>query len=344
MISKSLLLFYFTLISLFTYSQERIPGTDYTLFQLKNKQENIDFVVADTNFSQLKPILLFCQGSQPVPLFIDAKEQGVFPIPLSNFDLNVMKSNYHVVVISMPHTPLIVGPENLNRQHNYITDTSYQHSYSTDYLLADYAENYINRANLVLNYLFKQKWVDKNKLVITGHSQGARVAVGIAATNPKVTQLGLFGYSPQGRADQAIRQIRKDAERGKISWQKADSLQQEQIKFYKLIHNKDTVRENPSLKSWASFSKSTLDQLVLLKIPIYIAYGSEDIIADGCDFIPHRMIENGKDNLTLKRYNGLEHNFFPVMENGEVDYKNGRWIEVMNTFLDWTKVEKQNNR
>ena len=32
------------------------------------------------------------------------------------------------------------------------------------------------------------------------------------------------------------------------------------------------------------------------------------------------------------------------MENGEVDYKNGRWIEVMNTFLDWTKVEKQNNR
>lgn len=332
------------IISIFSFGQQRIEGTSYTHFELKHKTEIIDFVVADTILNQTKPILLFCQGSQPIPLFIDGKEKGIFPVALSNFDVNQLNLNYHVVVISMPHTPLIVGPENLNRNHSYITDSSYQHSYSTDYLLDDYAENYIQRANFVIDFLFKQKWVDKTKLLVSGHSQGSRIAVGIAATNPKVTQLGLFGYSPQGRIDQSIRQIRKDAETGKISWQKADSLQQEQIAFYQLIHNNDSVRQNPGLVSWRSFSKSTLEQLVQLKIPIYIAYGSEDIIADGCDFIPFRFIEKGRNNLTLKRYPGLDHNFFPIMENGQADYKNGKWQEVITTFIDWTKVEKGSNR
>lgn len=343
MISKHLFVFYFTLISLFTYSQERIQGTDYTLFQLKNKKENIRFIIPDTNFSQVKPILLYLQGSQPVPLFFDFDEQGIIPVALSNFDVERMKLDYHVVIISNPHTPVIVGINHLNKQYNYITDSSKQYSYSIDYLRADYAENYVNRANQVLKYLSKQKWVDNSELIVFGHSQGSIVAVYLAASNSKITRVGLSSYNPHGRINQAIQSIRRDAEKGEITWTEADSLQQEQMEFYKLIQNKDSVKVMPSLTSWVSFSKSTLDELVKLNIPIYISYGSDDDVAD-CDLIPLRFIELGKDNLTMKRYPHLEHNYFPVDENGEVDYKNGRWIEVMNTFLDWTKVEKQNNR
>ncbi|MEO9258278.1 MAG: dienelactone hydrolase family protein [Crocinitomicaceae bacterium] len=333
------LLLLFSIISSFTlFGQERIPGTNYTHFQLKNKKDTIDFVVADTSFNEVKPILLFCQGSQPLPLFIVFDDGYILSAPLGNFDLQYMKLNYYVVVISMPHTPIIVSTSHLNKEYCYIKDTTNQHSYSLDYLRADHAENYINRANIVLKYLKKQKWVNPNELVVAGHSQGSRIAVGIAASNKKVTRLGLFGYNPMNRVEQLIRQARKSAEKGEITWEKADSLQQEQLEFYKMIQNEDSVKAHPYLTAWKSFSKSTLDELLQIDIPIYVAYGSEDIAADLCDLIPLKFIENGKDNLTLHRYPNLDHNFFPVKENGESDHSTrGFWQEVMNAFIDWTR-------
>lgn len=323
-------------VLLFGQSSNRIIATGYTHFQTTLKKDTIDFVVAETDFSVQKPLLLFCQGSQPVPLFFDFPDQGLIPVALNNFDVAEMKKNYHVVVISMPHTPLIVGADHLNNQYNYITDTTNQYSYALEYLKADYSENYIKRANEVLKYLSKQKWVDNTKLVIAGHSQGARVAVGIAALNKHVTELGLFGYNPNGRIDQSIRQIRKNAEAGKISWESADSLQQEQYDFYKMIQTPDSISTHPSLISWKSFSQPTIQALTQLKIPVYIAYGSQDIVADFCDLLPLYFIENNKFNYVIKRYPNLEHNFFPIQSNGQPDHSQGKWPEVMNSFLNWS--------
>lgn len=330
----STLLFLF--ISLSSFGQQKIEGTTYLHFSIVHKKDIIDFAVADTNLSIVKPILIFCQGSQPVPLFIRFPKQGIIPIPLSNFDLTKLNQDFHVVVISMPHTPIISDLKHLNQQYNYITDTSYQHSYSEDYLRADYSENYVRRANEVIKFLRKQKWVNSEKIVVAGHSQGARVAVGIAAENKYVSALGLFGYNPFGRIDQSIRQARKDAEKGSISWEKADTLAEQQINFYESFQDDDTVQANPGLISWQSFSKSTLDILTKLKIPVYVAYGSLDTGADFCDYLPLYFIDNNKTNYCVKRYANLEHNFFPIDENGRPDYANGKWNEVIQTFIQWT--------
>jgi len=334
---KKLLFPILFIVTLSTFGQTRVEGTSYKHFQIKSQKDTIDFVIADTNLNVSKPLLLFCQGSQPVPLFLDFDEQGIFPVPLNNFNIEELNKIYHVAVISMPKTPLIVGREHLNNQYNYVTDTTNQHSYSMEYLKADYSENYVKRANKVLKFLRKQSWINSSEIVVAGHSQGARVAVGIASSNKNVTQLGLFGYNPNGRIDSSIRQIRKSAEEGKISWEKADSLQQEQYDFYKLIQNPDSIKTHPSLTSWKSFSKPTLNKLVKLKIPVYITYGSQDINADLCDLLSIYFIENEKFNYEIKRYPNLEHNFFPVDENGRPNHVEGKWEIVMNEFIRWTK-------
>jgi pimeloyl-ACP methyl ester carboxylesterase len=321
----------------FTFSQDIVKGTNYTHFQIKFKKDTIDFVVADTNLNIKKPLLLFCQGSQPIPLFIDFELQGPIPVTLNNFDLDNLNKHFHVIVISMPHTPIIVSKEYLNNQYNYITDTTNQYSYSIDYQKADYFENYVERANKVLDFLFKQKWVEKKELIIAGHSQGARIAVGIAASNKRVTKLGLFAYNPLGRIDQVIRQARKNAEKGKISWEEADSITLNQFEFLKLIQNKDSLALYPSLISWNSFSNNTFDKLIKLKTPIYIAYGSNDIVADFCDLLPLFFTKEKKMNYIVKRYPKLEHNFFPIDENDKIDYQNGQWKFVMNEFIQWAK-------
>lgn len=305
----------------------------YTHFQIKLKNDTIDFVIAETNFAVKKPILLFCQGSQPVPLFFDFPEQGIIPVTLNNFDVNEMKKKYHIAVISMPKTPVTVGLDHLNKSYNYVLDTTQEYSYSPEFVKADYLDNYVFRANQVLKFLNKQKWVDKNQLVVAGHSQGSHVALGIAKTNKQVTHLGLFGFNPLGRIDQYLRMARKQVEAGNITWKEADSIQKVRINEYQEIYKSSDA---PFAKSWKSFSKSQLNDLKALEIPVYIAYGTSDINSDFCDLLPLYFIEEGKTNYQLKRYPNLEHNFFPLLPNGYPDYQNGYWREVMNTFIHWT--------
>lgn len=328
--------FIFIALNSFTQNKGILAG-QYTHFELTGKKDTIDFVVADTSLTETKPVLLFCQGSQPVPLFLTFESYGIVPIALSNFDLETMKKHYHVVVISMPKTPLVVGQDHLNASFHYVTDTSDQVSYASEYLEADYLENYVDRGNKVIRYLRKQSWVDKENIVVCGHSQGARVAVAIAASNKRVTKLGLFGYNPMRRIDQVVWSYRKQAQNGQITWEKADSLQQEQYEFYQLLQDQDAVEKDNGLKTWASFSTSSISELSRLKIPVYIAFGSADEIAEYCDLLPLYFAETNKVDYVLRRYPNLEHNFFPLDENGRPVYKEGKWKEVMNAFINWSK-------
>lgn len=327
----------FLALTLNAFTQTRVEGTSYTQFQVKLKKDTIDFVIADTNLNVAKPLLLFCQGSLPVPLFIEVSENRIWPVSLSNFDLEKMNESYHVAVISMPKTPLIVGEKNLNSQSSYVTDTTNNYSFSPDYLEANYLENYVNRANKVLKFLKKQKWIESGKIVVAGHSQGARVATKIASKNRTVTQLGLFGGDPFGRIDQMIRQARYNAHLGRTTWEEADAAIKKYYEIYKDANNPDLAEKDPSLKTLKSFSEAFYVDLLKLKIPIYVAYGTEDRGADLCDLLPLYFIEQGKENLTLKRYLGLEHNFFEVDENGRANYELAHWEDVMNQFVDWTK-------
>lgn len=325
-----LLIFCSSIIS----AQSKIKDFEY--YNLTDKKDNIDFVVYKSQADIKKPILLFCQGSQPVPLFLKMYDDTL-DLSLSNFDLNYLSKDYHVVVISRPFTPVIADTSQINYAYNYVTDKyNNPHSYDTLYLKNDTKEITARRANKVWKFLKKQEWVDKSNFIIAGHSQGSREAVEIASTNKDVTMIGLFGFSPNGRYEESIYRNRKMAEKGEITWEEADSLNIEQLDFYKRTLDDYENLKRPYLYSWKSFNEPNLDKLLKLKIPIYVAYGSEDIVSINCDFLPFEFAKEGKTNLTLKRYGGLEHNFFPVKDDGFPDYKKPNWIEVMNRFIDWS--------
>lgn len=335
--TQKLILLGFFLLSLNVFGQTNVEGTSYSHFQITLKNDTIDFVIADTNLTEAKPLFLYCQGSLPTPLFLNIGKNRIWPATLSNFNLEELNKKYHVAVISMPKTPLIAGFKNLNFQSSYVLDTAHKYSYRADYLEANYLENYVNRANKVLKFLKKQKWISSGKLVVAGHSQGTKIATQIALQNKDVTELGLFAASPFGIIDIAIRRARLNAHLGRITWEEADSAMNRLYEEYRFANNVDSVKQNPNLKSLQSFSKPFYADLLKLNIPIYMAYGTEDRIADMCDLLPLFFIENGKTNLTLKRYIGLEHNFFEVNEYGSANYQLEHWEDVMIEFTNWIK-------
>lgn len=326
-----ILISFFSFVNVF--AQKPIEGTNYTHFSLKSKRDTIDFVIADTNMTLKKPIFLFAQGSQPVPLFIEYPDYGIIPIPLSNFDLDKIKKHYHVVVISMPKTPVVANPKFLNSQYVCITDSTDERSISEEFLNADYLENYVNRANTVLKFLSRQSWVDNRKIVVAGHSQGSRIAARLAETNPKITHTGLFGFNPIGRIHEQVWLNYKEAIKGNISWEELDTLQKQQYAFQETVY--DPTQYEPRLVAWRSFTGIGFEALAKIKSPLYIAYGTEDKCAFLNELVPLYFIEAGKTNSEVIRYPNLEHNYFPIID-GKPDYENGKWNEVMNAFVDWT--------
>jgi dienelactone hydrolase len=307
-------------------------------FQIKKAADNIDFIVIDTVLTQKKPVFLFCQGSLPLPLFVSDPKYGTFLIGggVSNFDVKAIREHYHLVVISMPETPVTVPTSNLNDNYCYVPDSTQKTMLDMAFFKADYLENYVQRAQAVLRFLSRQSWVDASRLVVAGHSQGSKVAAKIARANKKVTHLGLFGANPSGRVDQFVREARKKAERGDISWEEADQLMEQHYQNYKAILQPDAEKTDPTALATRTFSEPMLDDWLALHIPIYLAYGTHDIVADQCDLAPIAFLQQGKNNLTVKRYLRMEHNFFEIGADGRAQYDKAHWAAVMQAFVDWT--------
>jgi hypothetical protein len=333
MLKSNLILIVVLLSGLYLNAQQVIPGTTYTQFSLKSKNDTIDFIVADTNLTVKKPIFLFAQGSLPVPLLVNFPGQGVYEMNLGNFDMATLNKHFHVVEISMPKIPVVVSLHHVNESYMYIVDSTIQNSVPNEYLKADYLENYVDRANKVIDFLRKQKWVDNSRLVAAGHSQGSRIVAELAATNPKITHAGLFGFSPLDRIQERIWTNYKEFILGKITWEEYEMKQNKELEFQKQITT--DKGEDIGLIPWKTFKGIGFERLAQVKTPIYIALATEDKCAFLCELIPIYFIQAGKTNYEVKRYNGLEHNYFPVLD-GKPDYKNGKWAEVMNAFVDWS--------
>ncbi|MCF8238850.1 MAG: hypothetical protein K9I85_11880 [Saprospiraceae bacterium] len=314
-------------------------GTSATHFQIGTREEPIDFIVVDTVLIERKPILLFCQGSLPIPLFANLDGYGLYMIGggMSNFDLDSLRKVFHPVVISMPYTPLVVEQSYLNPSFCYVPDPQLPRDFSPDYLAADTLETYVDRAKAVLSFLRQQTWVEPNGWVVAGHSQGAKVATKVAAASPWITRLGLFSPNPFGRIDQFIRETRLDAQLGRQTWEQADSLMDNFIQLSRLTADPEVRSENQNFASLWSFSEPMFDDWLALQKPIYLAYGTEDRSADLCDLVPLFFIREGWDHLTMKRYLHREHNFFLVDAGSRPDQSQPGWPEVMNAFIHWTR-------
>ncbi|MFH7013898.1 hypothetical protein ACHRV5_18725 [Flavobacterium sp. FlaQc-52] len=332
----TLILFIFTQLN---FAQKlEIINNQAILFSLKEKKDTINFIVIDTKLEEKKPIFLFCQGSLPIPLFIkpEKEEMWMYGGGITNFDFAEIKKHYHLIVISMPETPVIANEKDLNSSFSYVPDSSEPRALSLAYEQADYLENYESRANKVIHFLQQQKWVDHSKLIVAGHSQGSKVATLIALNNKKVTHLGLFSTNPFGRIDQLLREERKAAESKAITWETADKNMEETYQMYRDAYTPDSVKVKPYLLAWKSFSRPLVNDWLKIKIPTYLAYGTNDTTADLCDLVPLFYIQNSKNNLTYKRYLGLDHNFYERKENGQPDYDKEHWPEVMTNFVKWT--------
>ena len=336
------ILVFFFLLVIFSSNSQVVKEANVRLFSLVEKGDTISFLKTDTCLTKKKPTILFCQGSMPIPMVI-VDSKGPF-IPYFNFDYRKLSDRYNIIVISMPHTPTQVKSDHLNKKYEYITDTIDQHSYDPLYLRDNYLEKYVERAEKVIDFLKKQKWVDITKIAVFGHSQGSYIAAKLAARNKSIKALGYSGGNPDGRFTQYIRSVRRAVLTKKISAQEAqNSINDiyETWSFYCKGIDKDSIGID-NVKSWKSFTYSAREELAKMKTPIYVAYGAEDLEhAESCDLLPIYFERAGKTNYKMMPLVGCGHNFEEISPEGMPNWDKMHWDDVMNGFIEWWESLKE---
>ncbi|MEI7503542.1 MAG: hypothetical protein WCJ61_09685 [Paludibacter sp.] len=304
---------------------------------ISDKGDTIQFLKTDTCLTNKKPTIIFLQGSRPIPLIIDWGEFKFIP-SINNFDYGSLSKKYNIIVISKPNTPAMATKKQLDNQYNYISreDTTKE---ASKYLRNDLMQNYVSRATKVIEYLVKQTWVDASNILIVGHSEGANISI-LLSKNKYVKAIGYLSGNPDGGFSKYVKETkfeRYTLKRSSVAVQDSINSLYNNWKQKCSYNSRSTKNKDYyNSKIWLSFAGSLRDEITIMKKPIFIAYGTEDMgSAVGNDLLPIYFMSNSKTNYKMMPMVGCGHNFEEISPEGVPNYEKMHWDDVMNGFVKW---------
>lgn len=319
---------------IYSYSQKVPEDFGYRHIAMKYQDEPVDIIVISKKGEEkvAKPIFFFCQGSLPQPV-VKYDEKGLFgTLP---FDENPFLEEYHIVIVGKPFVPIISDVKKLGKDFCYFKDIEKELP-PKGYIERNYLDYYVFRNNFVLKQLAKERWVKGKRLVVAGHSEGSSIASKMASVNRKITHLIYSGGNPYGRIMSILAQER---------FKENDSMPcgNQTIDYWKnVVENSRTINvgSGDSYKTTYDFSLPQKENLMQIKIPVLITYGTKDWASSFNDLFQIETIREKKTNFTFETYINLEHNFFPVNEKLEPNYDVYNWDRIAKNWLVW--LEKNN--
>jgi pimeloyl-ACP methyl ester carboxylesterase len=308
-------------------AQQKTPADfGFRHLQMGYQGDTVDILVKSkpNEESTPKPLFLFCQGSLPQPL-IKYDEAG--PFGVFTFNPDSLTSAFHVAVIGKPGVPVVAHVNTLGESYTYRDSIgAYPHAYTS----RNHLDYYVNRNIEALQFLRKQKWTSHQMLVVAGHSEGSTIAAKMAVVSPVITHLIYSGGNPMGRISTLISRARANET---DSSKQAEALFQEWQQV--VADPKNTNGTGDTFKATYDYSIPPLQYLLKLKIPVLVSYGTSDSGAPFNDYLRIETIRQRKTNFTFNAYIKTEHNYFPVLKNGDIDYNAFTWDRVAEDWRKW---------
>lgn len=301
-------------------------------YTILHKKDTIHFYIYNPKKVQKQKIFLYLQGTGAYPM-VSADNNG--ECCMNNFPKKLMMQfplDYAFVYIKKTGLPYYVNNPNFKADQKFI-DNNY---------VSDRAEI----ANKVINYLLKNVYPKAKIIAVLGHSEGTEVLAKLALRNTKITHICYAAGSGYSFLNDQVLLIRNRMINKEINSLQADSLIQHLYTGIDSIMT-DTYSTTKyfmgdTYRWWYDeIIQPPIENLVKLKIPIYLVAGSNDknVPIQGSDYIKSEFVRLKKNNLTYKVYNNSDHGFKETLPSGEV--KN-HWDELFFNFIDF--VENKNSR
>ena len=314
---KLLLLFLISIVSKTIAQTTRLENL-CQVFHLPDGKDTTTFIIFGTkeDLKIKKPLFLFRQGSQPMPII--QFEGGKYYVG-GPFKFREYKHKYHFVLISKPGVRLIADSLFLKDYQKAMSQpvAPTETFVSKKYLANNYRERYVSQCDKVINYLIKQPWIDSRKVVFCGGSEGFTVGADLIGNyNKSVTHTILFSGKQGRRFEVLIQQMRERVTKREMTPEEGQKEIEQLYLVWQDIHTYPEATDKTygdTYRAWYSFSQPTLPNLLKINTPLYIAYGTADVeMALSLDTLPLEFIAAGKRNLTLKPYYDHDHQFFKL--------------------------------
>jgi esterase/lipase len=340
------IVFFLLLIPVFSFGQYDPKLEEYQHMSIFFKSDTIQYhVYAKGNLMEKSKILLFFHGSGPIPLFskstlydtIQVEENGEMKQKIQKslalgtcvpFDLDKIPQEYAFVVISKKGVPF------LDLEKSYQPKSDFYNNEGLNYR--------VWQGDQVINDLTK-KWIkNPKKVVIIGHSEGSDVVAKLGHVNKKVTHVGYWAGGGNTQYYDFALFIQKAVQRGNMSQSEAALALDSLFSEIKTIENNPTSIDKQwlgnSYRRWAQFTEPSIDNLLKIKKPIFVAVAGKDesVPIESSLLIPIEFIRHKKENLTFKIYPDHDHSFSkpPTHENEVWTWD---FMFVFEEFMEWVE-------
>jgi hypothetical protein len=329
--TKLLAVFFFLFnLNLFSQNEENkyITQNGFYKINIISKNDTISFLTTNTNKKKPKPTILFLQGSLAKPIiFHDSTGASVTAFP---FEIEEYLEKFNFIVIARHGIPIVGSYE--KDTDGYLDKNG---KVPIEYIQKDNLKYRTLQAKTVLNYLYKQKWVQKDSIYVIGHSEGYRVAAKLSENNRKIAKLVCMSANPFNRVAEYVFKSRIET----LSTS-SDSLIQKEIEddlnsFKNIPKNIEVYKNNYKEYNWMSYnSVLSFESFLKFKNPILITYGTEDIGSLNNDLLPFLL---RKTNLTMFVYPDLDHNYSKreIDKSGNELESSYHWDNVFKDIQNW---------
>lgn len=303
---KMILLFTFFVISSLLIAQKNKPS-DWGLKKYAINDPKlglIEYFIDTVGINKKAPVVIYLQGSEGVSLvfsFTSTLGNG----EMQNFSESLMKKledKFHFIVISKPGTPFY---------DTLLCKTEGFEEILHKYLKNKVTEEYYNKISLtyrasvastVIDKVFRDIKVDKDKIVIWGSSEGGMVCPFLANKNKKITHLVSEVGTGLNPFYMYINIIRERATKGELTYSQAQQKVDSLLLVYKEIVENPLSTDKQlfgfTYKYWGThLTSGSIDNWLEVDIPMFIVAGAKDLnIPVACtDNVLLELIRNKKD-------------------------------------------------
>jgi pimeloyl-ACP methyl ester carboxylesterase len=250
-----------------------------------------------------KPMIIFLHGSGGDSVFAREEEHKWY-FPFMFKPLRDLAEDWHVIFIEKRGVKL----------GDWVGFSGYDKC-SKEYIEYATRDARIEDASRVIEYLIAQNLYDGSVLLLIGHSEGGHVASGVAAINHNITHLALFPFSAGHGLFEGLVNLREKLAANKISAQEFLQEYDKEVSRYRDIRkNSDSINKQHgghAYRRWYSYCfGQPLEDLLKVKIPIFLGVGTLDGSAVGTDLVIAEFVKAGKTNLSYRNYINYDHGFF----------------------------------
>lgn len=319
---RTIIFFIFLTNSIFAQKAkiDFLPNQPYNKYELKTDKDTIIFYLSITSHRENLPLIIYVQGSGMNSLFENRNGQIVSTSGHMTW-FSVGQEKYRILIVEKPGVKYLQKGES----------TSFDQKFSL--------ESWSNTIVNAINYVTQNEKIDKNRILVAGHSEGGVVAARVTnLMKDKISNVAIMA----GEGPSQLYSLYKFADNGIFFNTKKHNMptSEERINYVKEKWNDILADPTNTEKKfwgftylrWSSLLKtSVIDELSNYNGKSLILQGTADqaVYPESAIVSYTSLLSKGK-NVNLFEIENADHSF-KIIDNPEID----GWKMVIEKIINW---------